>query len=275
MTLRTISLGAGVQSTALCVLATEGRLDGIMGGPVDAALFANVGDDSEHPATIEFFRETLQPWCAEMGLAVHELRRVRRDGTAETLLDRLTKEGSRSLPIPVRMSNGAPGTRSCTADFKIKVIGRWLRSHGASADDPATVAIGFSTEEAHRANRKKAEPYERPTFPLLDLRMSRQDCINTIARAGLPVPPKSSCWFCPFHSPQMWSEMRRDEPAMFAAAQDLEDLLNERRTMLGKDHCFLTRFGRRLSDAVGEAQPPLFTDGVFGDGGCDEGACWT
>lgn len=71
---------------------------------------------------------------------------------------------SRSLPIPVRMSDtGAPGTRSCTMDFKIRVIGKWLKEHGATAETPATVGIGFSTDEMHRANRKRAHDYEDMT----------------------------------------------------------------------------------------------------------------
>ena len=44
--MRVISYGGGVQSTALVVLAAQGKI-----GHVDAALFANVGDDSEHPAS--------------------------------------------------------------------------------------------------------------------------------------------------------------------------------------------------------------------------------
>jgi hypothetical protein len=171
---------------------------------------------------------------------------------------------------------GAPGTRSCTADFKIAVVGKWLKAHGATADTPATVAIGFSTDEAHRANRKRAQPYERPVFPLLELGLSRQDCINVIRRAGLPVPPKSACFFCPFHRPTEWQEMRRTDPELFDRAQLLEDTLNERRDTLGKDRCYLTRYGRRLSKAIDGGQGVLFEgDGVFADGACDEGACWT
>lgn len=269
MTLRTISYGGGVQSSALIVLAVQGIV------PTDAALFANVGDDSEHPATLHYVREIMTPWAASQGLPVHELNRVKRDGTVETLHGRLTKEGSRSLPIPVRMSNGAPGNRSCTYDFKIAVIGKWLKAHGASATDPATVYIGISTDEYQRANRKKSEPYENPTYPLLELGLDRSDCIGIIRDAGLPVPPKSSCYFCPFHRPSMWAEMRRDEPELFDRAQALEDLLNARRGLLGKDSVWLTRFNRRLSDAIGEAQQPLFTDDDFNGGQCDEGACWT
>src|ERR687898_2320058 len=86
-----------------------------------------------------------------------------------------SQPGSRSLPIPVRMPDtGAPGTRSCTLDFKIRVIGRWLRQHGASRTNPATVAVGFSTDEVHSANRKRAQPWETPDYPLLELGLSRR-----------------------------------------------------------------------------------------------------
>jgi hypothetical protein len=276
VTLRTISYGGGVQSTALIVLAAQGELDDIVGGPVTEALFSNVGDDSEHPATLDYVRDVATPWAAAHGIAVHELHRVKRDGTIETLWGRLMREGSRSLPIPVRMSNGAPGTRSCTKDFKIAVIGKWLKAHGATADDPATVCIGISADEWQRASRKRSEPYERPIYPLLDLGIDRSRCMTIIRDAGLPVPPKSSCFFCPFHRPQMWAEMRRDEPELFDRSQHLEDVLNERRVTRGKDPVWLTRFDKRLSDAVTEAQAPLFSDGVFNDGeSCDEGACWT
>jgi hypothetical protein len=69
--------------------------------------------------------------------------------------------------------------------------------------------------------------------------------------------------------------MRRDEPELFEKSQELEDTLNERRQTLGKDEVWLTRFNARLSDAITEAQTPLFTDGAFNDGQCDEGYCWT
>jgi len=267
MTLRAISYGGGVQSTALCVLATQRKI-----GRIDAALFANVGDDSEDPATIRYVREVMVPWAAERGLPVHELHRTKRDGSSETLWGRLMKKESRSVPIPVRMANGAPGTRSCTADFKIAVIGKWIKAHGASNDNPAEVCIGFSTDEMHRVGRRKDTPYERAVYPLLDLGLSRSDCVRIIRDAGLPVPPKSACFFCPFHRPQRWREMRRDEPALFALSVHLERTLNERRDMLGKDHVWLTRFNRPLDDAIGEAQAPLFANGPES---CDDGYCWT
>jgi hypothetical protein len=270
--LHAISYGGGVQSTAMIVLAVTGKLPH---GPWDVALFSNVGDDSEHPATLEYVRNVMQPWAAERGFPVHELHRIKRDGSIETLWGRLMKPNSRSLPIPIRMPDtGAPGKRSCTFDFKITVVGKWLKAHGASKDNPATVAIGISTDEIQRVSNKRVEPYESPVYPLIDLGLSRSDCMRVIESAGLPIPHKSSCFFCPFHRPLMWSEMARDEPELFAKACELESTLIERRKTLERDPVYLTRFGKPLADAIKPAQEmlPMFSPDIET---CDEGYCWT
>jgi hypothetical protein len=118
----TISYGGGVQSTALVVLAAQGEI------PCDAALFANVGDDSEHPDTLRYVREVAMPWAAARGVEIIELSRRLRDGTTRTLLEQVVRDAAKGQPsIPVRVSNGAPGNRQCTAVYKIRVIDRWLR----------------------------------------------------------------------------------------------------------------------------------------------------
>lgn len=275
MGLTTISYGGGVQSTAMLVLAVQGKL----GYPVTHALFANVGDDSEHPATLEYVREVARPWAAaEGGVAVIELRKVKRDGTPARglyshVMDHDNAEKLRE-PIPVRGMNGAPLSRSCTADWKIAVVGKWLKAYGATKDDPATVCIGISTDEIQRVGNKKAMPYEQPVYPLIDLGFDRSRCITIIKDAGLPVPPKSSCFFCPFHRPQMWREMRRDDPELFWKSVELEATLNRRRDKLGKDRVYLTRFGKPLEEAIEEAQDmlPIFSADTDT---CDEGYCWT
>ncbi|HEU4540293.1 MAG TPA: hypothetical protein VFR23_04125 [Jiangellaceae bacterium] len=274
MSLRAFSYGGGVQSTAALVLAARGVID------FRIFLFANVGDDSEDPATLVYLAEWARPYAEANGIELHELSLVRQRGVVagqvETLYGRLTRDGSKSLPIPVRMSNGAPGTRSCTSTYKIQVIGRWLKEHGASADAPATVGVGISLDEISRVNNRRSEPYERIVYPLLDQSpaLRRQDCEGVIRSAGLPVPPKSACWFCPFHRPETWAEMRRDRPELFQRSCDLEDLLNRRRDELGKDHVYLSRFGRPLAEAIPKAQDmlPLLDQH---DTLCDNGWCMT
>ncbi|MFK0146923.1 phosphoadenosine phosphosulfate reductase [Streptomyces griseus] len=265
--IRSVSYGGGVQSTALLVLAAQGRID------FRTFLMANVGDDSEHPRTLRYLEEHARPFAAEHGIELAVLDRVMvRSGETRTLYGQLTKEGSRSLAIPVRMSNGAPGTRSCTADFKIKVIGRELKRRGATKQGPATIGIGISLDEIHRANNRRCEPHEEIVYPLLELGLRRIDCARIIREAGLPVPPKSSCWFCPFHRPETWHDMRRNEPALFEKSCQLEELLNKRRDTLGKDHVYLTRFGRPLRQAIPDGVDVLpgfeDSDGLYDSGWC-------
>lgn len=262
-----ISYGGGVQSTALLVLAAQRRID------FPTFLFANVGDDSEHPATLAYVREVGAAYAKRNGLALHELHRYRRGGNQETLWQRLNRPDTRSIPIPIRMANGAPGRRSCTSDFKIKVVGRWLREHGATMDRPAVVGIGISVDEIHRANNRRSEPYEQIEYPLLELGLRRDDCVQIITGAGLPVPQKSACFFCPFKNVDAWRNQRRDEPELFMKSMKLEAVLNERRAALGRDPAYLTRYGVPLADAIPEDAPRQ--EGLLEDPGCDSGWCMT
>ncbi|MFE3328987.1 phosphoadenosine phosphosulfate reductase [Streptomyces sp. NPDC059176] len=262
--LRVISYGGGVQSTALLALAAKGAID------FPTFLFSNVGDDSENPGTLRYITEFASPFAQQHGIALEVLDKVRRDGRRETLWQHLHRPETRSIPIPVRMANGAPGRRNCTADFKIKVISRWLRHHGATAETPATVGIGISLDEIHRANRRRAEPNQRVSYPLLDLRLRREDCIRLIQEAGLPVPPKSSCFFCPFHTVDEWRTQRANDPELFSRSEDLERFLNLRRAALGRDDVYLTRYGIPLGTAI-QSSPGE----DCGDGDCDSGWCMT
>jgi len=263
--LRIFAYGGGWQSNAALVLAAQGKLD------YRTFLFCNVGDDSEDPATLAYVRDHAMPYAAAHGLELHEIQRIRRDGTPETLMERLERS-QRSLPIPVRMANGAPGTRSCTADFKIQVIGKWAKAHGASPENPATIAVGISLDEIERANTRRQEPHERLDYPLLDLRVRRADCQRIITGAGLPMPPKSACWFCPLHRVSAWVTMRSERPELFDRACQLEDTLNRRRDMLGKDHVYLARYGKPLRETFPDGVDALFGEG---DGQCDSGWCFT
>jgi len=268
----TISYGGGVQSTAMLVLACQGKL----GYDVDAALFSNVGDDSEHPDSIRYVREVAIPFGKEHGLDVIELH-PQRKGEETTLWRVIHREDSRRDLIPLYGEQGNPLSRTCTADFKVKTLERWHKEHGATKRDPNTVLLGISVDEIERAGRKDDGSVTVRRYPLLDLGLHRHDCIRIIEDAGLPVPRKSSCFFCPFHSRLVWSEMRRDEPELFEKAQELEDFVLKRKQDSGMRLAYITRdgakHGRRLSEAINEAGPTLF--GGIGEDGCDSGYCFT
>lgn len=272
-TIRSVSYGGGVQSTALLVLAAQKRID------FSLFIMSNVGDDSEHPDTLTYVRETAMPYAEEHGIELVMLNK-QRAGETETLYQKLTRPGSRSTSIPYRSKlNGPPMSRSCTAEFKMRVIGAELRRRGASKTNLATVAIGISLDEIHRANRKP-QAWENIVYPLVGvgeetgLKMTRLDCMNTIRDAGLPVPPKSSCYFCPFHTPGAWADLNRERPDLFDKAADLEEHLRERSIRDGNGPVYLTRFGIPLRDAIDTGQDLIPMPGDD-DGSCDSGWCMT
>lgn len=258
MSLRVVSYGGGVQSTALLVLAAQGVID------FPLFVFANVGADSENPHTLDYLETTARPYAAQHGIELHEVQKRLRDGSPDTIIRWVDRTQS-SVPIPARMGNGAPGNRTCTQNFKIQVIDKELKRRGATAAQPALVALGISLDEYQRMRSGSGKAYKTLAYPLIDARLTRQDCIRVIARASLPVPPKSSCYFCPFHRMREWRRQARDEPDLFAKSVALEVRLNDRRAALGKDAVWLTRYARPLDQVVGQHDQL----DLFADAGCD------
>jgi hypothetical protein len=274
------SFGGGVQSTAALVLAAQGKLPATDdSNRWDCFLFANVGEQAESPSTLRYIEDFAMPFAEMHGIEVRELRKVRRDGTPRDLYDDL-HTGSRSIGIPVRMASGAPGTRRCTVDFKIAVIQKELRRMGARDEDGkrAIVGIGISMDELQRAKDwgvpNPQSPIQVKEYPLLRLRLRRRDAMQIIAEAGLPEPPRSACWFCPFHSRAEWTRLKRERPDLFDKAVSLERMLNDRRLELGKDQVWFTDFLRPLDQVIHDQM--TLDDEWGGDGAtCDTGHCFT
>jgi hypothetical protein len=249
-----MSYGGGVQSTAMLVLAAQGKID------YQTALFCNVGHDSENPDTLAFVEKHAKPYAADHGIDLVELVTMRRDGTVDTIVQRLERQ-ERTVHIPMRMSgNGAPGNRSCTFDFKIKQVAKWTKTQGSTTDSPAHVALGISIDEFQRM-KTSTIPHQVSDYPLIDLRLSRQDCVRLITDAGLPVPPKSSCYFCPFAKADYWSSLRTKRPDLFGRAAELERMVNRKRAAMGRDEMWLSTALRPLDEAFrDDGQLPMFDD---------------
>lgn len=52
--------------------------------------------------------------------------------------------------------------------------------------------------------------------------MSRADCLRWMADHGYPQPPKSSCYFCPYHSDAHWQRMKDQQPYEWQRAVEFE-----------------------------------------------------
>jgi hypothetical protein len=60
-------------------------------------------------------------------------------------------------------------------------------------------------------------------YPLVSQRISRAQCAEIIHQAGLPLPMKSSCFFCPFSSLDRWEWLYRTHPDLYEKARALEE----------------------------------------------------
>jgi hypothetical protein len=266
---RSFSYGGGTQSTAALVLAARREID------YPLFIFANVGDDSEMPHTLTYVREIAIPYGALHGIEVIERTR---GGVNRSLLHKIERLES-TLPIPVRMNTtGAPGRRSCTQDFKIEVVNRELKARGATAQNPAIVGLGITADESGRIRSRidPRLPNQLREYPLaVDLGLTRHDCERIILDAGLPLPGRSACWFCPYHSGEEWARLRREHPELFEASCELEELLQRRRAKLGRDPVWLTDQGAREKATLRVLYEHDQLRLIGADGSCDGGYCMT
>lgn len=259
--MRVFSFGGGVQSTAVLVLAAQGKVQ------YDAFVFANVGVDSENPGTIAYLRDVARPFSDAHGITIEEVFVTRRKQGRESLLQWQLRD-ERSVRLPVRLANGAIARRSCTSEFKVFPIARWTKAQGATPEHPTTLGLGISTDEYQRMKTSKVA-WQENEYPLVDLRLSRSDCLKLVAEAGLPQPPKSSCWFCPFKTMNQWRDLRREAPELFEKSVALERSLNETRQRIGRDPVFLSGALRPLDQAIGHQAKFDFDQ----DDNCDGGYC--
>lgn len=265
--LRVFSYGGGVQSTAALVLAATGRLD------YSTFIFSNVGADSENPKTLAYFHEYAIPYAKKHNLTLIETQwtgeRGPKKGLDRTLYADIM-QAERSVDIPVKLQSGDYGNRKCTARYKIEPVAKWTEEHGATPENPAILGLGISWDESQRIATSRT-PHHINDYPFCDLRkrINRADCKQIILEAGLPVPPKSSCFFCPFKSENDWVDLYDHEPELFALAIALEDHINLVRNNLGLDEVYLGPM-RRLTQLHSPATKQL---SLFQ--GCDSGHCWT
>lgn len=124
------------------------------------------------------------------------------------------------MPFHVRNPDGSKGMsrRQCTGEYKIKPLksaARELLGYPHPMRVPRGVyaeqAIGISVDEIHRAKDPDVR-YLRNVFPLLDLRMSRQDCLDCLGEYGFGDTVKSACVGCPFSGNSRLRWIRDTDP---------------------------------------------------------------
>ena len=256
-----ISLGLGVQSTALYYMASMKELPA-----ADLAIFADPGREST--ATYGYL-DYLKDWqrsnngipimvCGEKSL-YHDL--VYTSGTNRFA----------SIPAFTKNTDGSTGMlrRQCIYEYKIKQVDDHIRDEiyrlPKGARSPKTnICIGIILDEAERMSITR-ESWKINVYPFLGLKvdykgnveripwsipMDRNSVLNWYRLKGLPIPPKSSCVFCPYQSDATWAARKQHAPDDFAGAVRVDEAIRNSTKQGINNPVFLHRSCTPLKDVV-------------------------
>jgi hypothetical protein len=216
-----LSLGAGVQSSCLALMAAKGEL-----GPMpDAAIFS---DTQAEPGSVYKWLDWL-----EKELPFPVVRVTRGSITEESLKIRQFKDDPSKkwvkslIPAFIQNPDGTKGImgRQCTYSYKVEMLEKTARKLAkikrGQKEVTVTQWIGISWDELQRM-REARKPWVQHRWPLIEERMTRRHCLEWMEDNGFPEPPRSACMYCPFHSDDEWRRLRDEEPEAFEASIKFE-----------------------------------------------------
>jgi hypothetical protein len=90
-------------------------------------------------------------------------------------------------------------------------------------DQPVECLVGISRDEAHRM-KPTGLKWVHNTYPLVDLNMTRQDCVNWMQSNGYARPPRSACTFCMYKRDEEWRDTKADTESWAQAVKVDESL---------------------------------------------------
>lgn len=216
-----VSYGGGVNSVAVLVQLSR------LGLTPTAIVMADPG--SERAGTIDYRDRILPLWLAAHGFPpVTVITRIGEgaDNPRAWRLETLRDECLRINSLP----SVAYGFKKCSAKYKGDPQRWWIERQPWAHEEWAqghklAKVIGYDFDEPKRIRHEFGNEKENGKFeawyPLFDAKMDREACVDLIASEGLPVPPKSSCTFCPNNTLAEWEALRTDEPEAFAEAVDM------------------------------------------------------
>jgi hypothetical protein len=232
--LNIISLGCGVQSTAMYYMSSMGILP-----RADYAIFADTG--GERRATLKYLK-VLQQWQKKNnGIPIIVVRKRNLHKDLLKGLNSKQAEYFASIPAFTKNADGTIGMlrRQCTGEYKIWQVDQAIRElynlKPRQRNVPTIIWKGITLDEVERASLPaKNEKWKTFYYPFLKIftrvgshewdhtsgidKMYRSHVIEWFKRMGLPCPPKSSCFFCPYMSDKAWAEMKKNDPEEFKLA---------------------------------------------------------
>lgn len=211
-----VGYGGGTDSTAMLVGLCQRRI------PVDLILFSDPG--GEQPHTYWYLR-VMDHW-----LRTHGMPPITRVWYRDCLGRRQTLEQeclrSKSLP------SIAYGHKKCSQKYKIAPQDRFCNHYPPcletwSRGERVVKMIGYDAGEARRREGARehdlADKKYQKEYPLMEWGWHRNDCVQAIQDAGLPLPGKSSCFFCPSMKKREIRALYHQYPDLLERALTMED----------------------------------------------------
>lgn len=235
--MKIISLGVGVQSSALYYMSSMGEID-----RCDFAIFSDTG--GEKTRTLEYY-EFMVNWReknSDIPLFKASYKNLQND-----LLNQSNSSGNRFASIPAfTKTNGEVGMlrRQCTNEYKISQVNKKIREildlPGRSRFPQIEIYQGITVDEATRMNIPQ-EKWKINVYPFCGYKvypdgdckridskiMSRGDILNWYKEKNLPIPEKSSCVFCPFQQDKNWLRLKNTVPADFEKACEVDESIRD------------------------------------------------
>lgn len=203
--LRVLSLGAGVQSTTLLLMMLHGEVE-----RADHVIFADTGWE---PKAVYKHLDYLKGLMEEAKMPFHM---VSKGNIREDFLT----DGKRyaSMPLHLIGEDGKKGMvrRQCTAEYKLAPLMKkqrelaGLKSGQRCKEHRITTIIGISWDEVQRIKDPQFS-WIQHEYPLIEKRITRQDCLDWCADKGYALPPRSACIGCPFKNADEWRALRENE----------------------------------------------------------------
>ena len=192
----------------------------------------------------------MNQWLYEHGMpSITVVENVDRKGNRLTLETECLRSGT--LP------SIAYGYKRCSQKHKIGPQEKFCNHHPQcraiwQAGERVTRFIGYDAGERKRYEHSKKynetdEKYQN-RYPLIeDWHWTRDDCIRAIQGAGLPLPGKSSCFFCPSMKRDEVEALKRQHPNLYQRALAIEEnAMPHLKTVkgLGRSFAWKERYGK-------------------------------
>jgi hypothetical protein len=215
-TLRYISLGAGVQSSVLALMASRGEIKPIP----DFAIFA---DTQWEPAQIYKHLDWLEK---QLSFPVY---RVSYGDIRKMSLDTLNGCQSPSMPVFINNAEGGIIGRQCTQDYKIDPIYKKVRElmgykkgQRLPKDTVVESWMGISRDEIRRMKDSR-KWWVINRYPLIELGMTRHQCREWFSKhyPGRTLS-RSACIGCPYRNDKEWRQMRDQDPVSWSDAVEFD-----------------------------------------------------